>query len=111
MEVIINLKNITSKEDIIFRFNEVLKLHTLQKGIPNWDSFEDDLRHLGSDSKLVYEMNPKPENVHLVIKNIGDVKKFSVKEYAMLYNILSRAADQNERRDGISFTFDVGEEE
>lgn len=71
----INLKNIKDEKDLIHRFFEVLQLPQEEnRTYASWDALYDYMCRLDSDSKLISQMNPIPEHVHLVIKNYNDVK-------------------------------------
>jgi len=52
-------------------------------------------------------MDPIPSHVHLVVKNIDEVKKVSENDFRILREILEHATDKEGRGDGIDFSYSI----
>ncbi len=71
----VNFSGADDKQDIIKKLVSVFRLPNSPKSNWNWDAFEDYFTSLDSDSEIIRNMDPKPKQVNLIIKNIKDVKK------------------------------------
>lgn len=111
MNFIVDLKGVKDKQELIKRFVDTLKLPDEPNWQWNWDAFNDYFRNLDTDSKVVRESDPVPQEVHLTIRNIWDVARYSKDEYCSLCEILVEATDQDNRVDKIKFTFEIQNED
>jgi hypothetical protein len=150
--VSIDLKGVQTTEDIFDRFQEVFQfayydkeldsawnergylnpdsetykdLQTMakRKGVRrNWDSMNDSFLHLDSDSMLYKKMIAPQKDIHLIVKNINDVKKVPTtkgllldNEYLTLIDLLACATDKKGRSgskgDDVNFTFEIMNDE
>ncbi len=91
--LIVDLTDVKSKEDMLKRFNDVFDF--VIEPACNWDSL------------MYMSKMPDEKNIHLIIKNIHNVKRFSEKEYNTLLDILVSSTDKGQRQDGINLTFEV----
>lgn len=105
----VDFQDVITKQDIINQLTLTFKLPYST----NWDSFEDWFVCLDSDSEIVANSNPIPEEVHLIIKNIDAVKKIEEMEwdghsvFDNLLDVLNWCTNKENRGDGIIFTYEL----
>lgn len=115
-KITVDLKDVTSAEEIFERFQEVFQFAFYVKDIDDlwekygylnikskeykeliaiseqrgvrrsWDGFNDSFRNLDTDSMLYKKMIAPDKEIHLIIKNADDVKKIPVSEGERLNN-------------------------
>lgn len=103
----IDFQGVTDKSGIIKKLVSVFRLPDSPDSNWNWDAFEDYFTNLDSDSGTVRNSNPKPNKIHLVIKNIQEVKKASETDYDTLLSVLDHATKKENRGDQLEFTYNL----
>ncbi len=103
----VDFSAVKDKQDIILRLSSVLGLHDISGY--SWDSFYDYFINLDPDSEVVRNTDPKPQKVHLVVKNVKDVRKVSEKDYNILLSILQDATKKENKdiEDKIEFSYEI----
>lgn len=104
-EFTIDLHKVTTKKDVMLRFGKTLELENFYGN--SWDAFDDDIRSLNTQSKIIRESPEKVTEVFLKVTGINDVHKISPKDFSLLLEILAEATDSKERGDDINFLFQV----
>ncbi len=106
----IDFQGVTGKIDLFKRFVKIFGLPEGKDwifGNWNWDGFTDRFTSLGSDSATINSIQPVPEKVHLVVKNIEEVKKVSQKDYDILLSVLETSTQKEYRGDKIKFSYQI----
>lgn len=101
--LIIDLKDVFTKEQVIKCFSVSLGFPDYLKD--NWDTFDDMINSLHTESSVV--SSKKTKSVHLILKNIDIFKQRAYEEYRTLLEVLSEATNKKQRQDGIDFSFEL----
>lgn len=108
-EIIIDFSSAVDEKSVIECFVKALGLPEVK--YPNWDGFSDHFRNLDSDSAIIRSSHPNISELHLILKNLNVLTAQSRDAYSTLCRLLVGATDINNRGDGISFTFNVVNED
>lgn len=117
--ITIDLKDVKTAQDVFDRFQELFQFEFHPKG---WDSLNSSFMNLDTDSKMYKSTVANEKDIHLIVKNVDDVKKIPVtkgllfkSEYLTLIDVLARATDRAGRSgskgDDVSFTFELMNDE
>lgn len=104
-QIVIDFSGAKNEGDVILVLSKALGLPEAKN--PGWDGFSDYLRSLGNDSEIVRIMNPLPEALHLVLKNLQRVRALDAKMYSTLCEILIESTEMRHRTDGIQLIYSV----
>lgn len=101
--------NVKDKQEIIRRLVKVFSLPDSEEWNWNWDAFQDYFTSLSSDSEIVREAKIRPKKIHLIVKNIQDVKKISEKDYSILLSVLEdeTKAENKDIDEDIEFSYEI----
>jgi len=102
--IIIDLSNVRSKDEILKLFNDIFSFTIPPR---TWDGFNDWFRNLDTDSAMYKREIPDEKDIHLILRNIHHVKKFSEEDYNILIDLLFNATDKGQRGDDVNLTFEV----